>query len=141
MVKPERPLDSGPRASEPFDEPPPSINRAWRSYKERVATLAQRIVDAQRPLRVLNSIKWPNEVFVRFRDSGWREMPKFVPSLSLPKDAEPIHEPKTAEPIDDLGIPIETRRRQQEAARKIDPQRRERLEKAFRPPPNVPDDL
>lgn len=48
----------------------------WRSYKERVARLAQRIVDAQRPIRVLNSVKWSPGVFERFRDSGWREMPE-----------------------------------------------------------------
>jgi hypothetical protein len=40
--------------------------------------------------------------------------------------------------IDELGIPLETRRRQEELASKIDPERRRRLEKAFRPPPTVP---
>src|SRR5262245_25491629 len=82
MPKPVASLDSGPRASDPAldEEPsPPSLSRAWRSYKERVATLAQRIVEAQRPIRVLNAIKWPNEVFTGFRDSGWREMPKIGP--------------------------------------------------------------
>jgi len=51
----------------------------WRSYKERVALIAQRIVDAQRPIRVLNSIKWPPEVYARFQSSGWREMPQIGP--------------------------------------------------------------
>ncbi len=51
----------------------------WRSYKERVASLAQRVVDAQRPIRVLNSIKWPTEVFESFRASGFREMPRIGP--------------------------------------------------------------
>ncbi len=47
----------------------------WRSYKERIARLAQRIVDAQQPIRVLDHIKWPAEVFERFRESGWRDLP------------------------------------------------------------------
>src|SRR5687768_5285162 len=47
----------------------------WRSYKERVSLLAQRIVEAQRPIQILNSIKWNTDVFERFRASGWREMP------------------------------------------------------------------
>ena len=47
----------------------------WRSYKEKIAGLAQRVVDAQGPIRVLDLIKWPNEVFVNFRDSNFREPP------------------------------------------------------------------
>src|SRR5690606_7378687 len=47
----------------------------WRSYKEKVAQLAQRIVDAQQPIRVLDHIKWPASVFEQFRASNWRELP------------------------------------------------------------------
>jgi uncharacterized protein (TIGR02421 family) len=47
----------------------------WQSYKERVARLAQRVVDAQTPIRVLNTVKWGPEPFERFRASNWREMP------------------------------------------------------------------
>jgi uncharacterized protein (TIGR02421 family) len=47
----------------------------WRSYKERLARLAQRLVDAQRPIRILNAIKWDPSVFERFRDSRWRKLP------------------------------------------------------------------
>lgn len=65
----ERPLSTPPR---PSQEP-------WRSYKERVARLAQRIVDAQRPIRVLNSIKWPSTVFEQFRSSCYRELPPMGP--------------------------------------------------------------
>jgi uncharacterized protein (TIGR02421 family) len=57
--------------------PPPALpsEGPWRSYKERVAGIAQRIVDAQRPIRVLNSIKWGPDVLARFRQSGCREPP------------------------------------------------------------------
>jgi uncharacterized protein (TIGR02421 family) len=51
----------------------------WRSYKERVAVIAQRIVDAQRPIRVLNVLKWPPDTFERFRQSGFRELPRVGP--------------------------------------------------------------
>lgn len=74
MPKPDR---SSPRATAlPGAEAPAPEARPWRSYKEKVAELAQRIVDAQRPIRVLNSIKWPGEVHARFRDSGFRELPR-----------------------------------------------------------------
>ncbi len=53
-----------------------SGSEPWRSYKERLAALAQRLVDAQRPIRVLDHIKWPPRVFEAFRDSGWREPPR-----------------------------------------------------------------
>jgi uncharacterized protein (TIGR02421 family) len=54
---------------------PLRVTRPWLSYKERVSRLAQRLVDAQRPIRVLNAIKWDNSVFEGFRDSGWRKLP------------------------------------------------------------------
>jgi uncharacterized protein (TIGR02421 family) len=56
--------------------PKPASQSPWRSYKERVARIAQRLVDAQGPIRVLNAIKWDNSVFHRFRDSGWKRMPE-----------------------------------------------------------------
>ncbi|MDX2052307.1 MAG: flavohemoglobin expression-modulating QEGLA motif protein [Polyangiaceae bacterium] len=58
----------------------PEARKPWRSYKEAVASLAQRIVDAQRPIRILNSIKWPSTVFESFRQSKWRELPPLDPA-------------------------------------------------------------
>ncbi len=55
--------------------PAASTRAPWRSYKEKIARLAQRIVDAQQPIRVLDHIKWPAEVFEQFRDSRWHELP------------------------------------------------------------------
>ena len=57
---------------------PTRIRTPWRSYKERLAALAQRVVEAQRPVKVLDAIKWSPEIFEQFRDSGWREMPKLT---------------------------------------------------------------
>ncbi len=66
----------------------------WRSYKERVAGLAQRLVDAQRPIRVLDHIKWPGEVFDAFRTSRWREPPRidraYYQAIPLGFDPAPL---------------------------------------------------
>ena len=48
----------------------------WRSYKEVVASIAQRIVDAQRPIRVLQALRWEPAVEEAFRRSRYREMPR-----------------------------------------------------------------
>jgi uncharacterized protein (TIGR02421 family) len=48
----------------------------WRSYKELVARLGERIVDAQRPIRVLQSLRWDVSFEERFLKNRQREMPK-----------------------------------------------------------------
>lgn len=56
----------------------PSANRPsrpWRSYKEKVASLAQRIVVAQQPIRILDCIKWGNDSLDRFRQTGFKQLP------------------------------------------------------------------
>jgi uncharacterized protein (TIGR02421 family) len=63
------------------EEPAPSIPPMpaagpWRSYKEVVAQLASRIVDAQRPIRVLQALRWENAVEEQFLKSKGRELPK-----------------------------------------------------------------
>jgi uncharacterized protein (TIGR02421 family) len=58
---------------------PRSLRAPWRSYKERIARLSQRLVEAQRPIRVLNAIRWPLWVVEKFRASGYRELPAFGP--------------------------------------------------------------
>jgi uncharacterized protein (TIGR02421 family) len=61
---------------EPPSVPPMPAKGPWRSYKEIVAGLAGRIVDAQRPIRVLQSIRWDNGIEEHFLRSRAREMPK-----------------------------------------------------------------
>jgi uncharacterized protein (TIGR02421 family) len=51
----------------------------WRSYKEQLASIAQRIVDAQRPIRVLQALRWEPSVEEAFRRSKYRELPKVGP--------------------------------------------------------------
>ena len=56
--------------------PPLPAAGPWRSYKELVSGIASRIVEAQRPLRVLQSIRWDNGVEEQFVKSRYRELPK-----------------------------------------------------------------
>src|SRR5262245_64896063 len=56
--------------------PPLPAGGPWRSYKEVVSGIAARIVEGQRPLRVLQSIRWDNSVEEAFIKSKYREMPK-----------------------------------------------------------------
>lgn len=59
--------------------PPPPLEGPWRSYKETVAALAQRIVDAQRPIRVLQALRWDPAIEDAFRKSRYRELPRVGP--------------------------------------------------------------
>jgi uncharacterized protein (TIGR02421 family) len=55
--------------------PPPPALGPWRSYKEIVSQLAGRIVEAQRPIRVLNAIRWDDAVEAELKKSRYKEMP------------------------------------------------------------------
>ena len=48
----------------------------WLSHKEVIARLADRIVEAQRPIRILNAIKWEAQHEERFFRSRFRELPE-----------------------------------------------------------------
>jgi uncharacterized protein (TIGR02421 family) len=48
----------------------------WRSYKEIVSSIATRIVEAQKPIRVLQAIRWDNSVEEAFLKARGRELPK-----------------------------------------------------------------
>jgi uncharacterized protein (TIGR02421 family) len=48
----------------------------WRSYKEIVAKLAGQIVEAQRPIRVLQALRWEDGVQEQFLGAKQREMPR-----------------------------------------------------------------
>jgi uncharacterized protein (TIGR02421 family) len=90
--------------------PAPPAAGPWRSYKEIVAGLAGRIVEAQRPIRVLQALRWDDEVEHNFLRSKPRELPKldatFYERLELgfhPRDKEREFE-QIARDIDrDLG--------------------------------------
>jgi uncharacterized protein (TIGR02421 family) len=73
-------------APEPLDPdtkapslPPLPAAGPWRSYKEVVAGIATRIVEAQRPIRILQAIRWENSVEEEFLKNKGRELPKVGP--------------------------------------------------------------
>ncbi|MBX3186908.1 MAG: flavohemoglobin expression-modulating QEGLA motif protein [Labilithrix sp.] len=67
--------DAPPKEAHPSIPPLPAAG-PWRSYKEIVAQVATRIVEAQRPIRVLQAIRWDASVEEDFRKSKYRELPK-----------------------------------------------------------------
>jgi uncharacterized protein (TIGR02421 family) len=69
---------SGPKLTERDEVPPipePAPGGPWRSYKELVAQIAARIVDAQRPIRVLQALRWDDSIQEEFLKSKQRELP------------------------------------------------------------------
>lgn len=56
--------------------PSPPVAVPWRSYKEILAGLAQRVLEAQRPIRILQALRWEAEVEAQFLRSKQRELPK-----------------------------------------------------------------
>lgn len=77
---PERPsasiLEDGDRA--PSIPPLPAAG-PWRSYKEIVAQIATQIVEAQRPIRILQALRWENDIEEQFRKGRFRELPVVTP--------------------------------------------------------------
>src|ERR1700678_1455121 len=77
------------------DTPIPHVPAApeagpWRSYKEILASLAQRVLDAQRPIRILQALRWEADVEEQFFHSGQRELPKvtYTPDLGFDPEAK-----------------------------------------------------
>jgi uncharacterized protein (TIGR02421 family) len=62
-----------------FGAAPLPLAAPWRSYKERVAAISQRVVDAQRPIRVLQALRWEPSVEEAFRRGRCRELPGVGP--------------------------------------------------------------
>jgi len=58
-----------------------SKRKIWTTYKERVAEISDAIVRAQRPIRILDAIKWNEKVVEGLLRSRFREMPKIGPKF------------------------------------------------------------
>lgn len=48
----------------------------WVTYKEKLKALSTRLVDAQKPIRLLDSIKWEPHILEDVRKSKLKELPK-----------------------------------------------------------------
>src|SRR5436190_6279788 len=72
-------------------------HRPLSAYESMVRTLSDRLVEAQRPIRILDAIKWDDDVERAFFAAGGRELPPvtrdYYLSRPLPFDAEQkLHE-------------------------------------------------
>ena len=78
----------------PVAEPSNAVSPAaphggpWRSYKEILAGLAQRVLEAQRPIRILQSLRWEAEVEEQFLRDQKRELPRVTYAGDLGFDPE-----------------------------------------------------
>src|SRR5919202_3036956 len=71
--------------------------RPLNAYESMVRALSDRLVEAQRPIRILDAIKWDDDVERAFFDKGCRELPPvtrdYYLSRPLPFDPEEkLHE-------------------------------------------------
>ncbi|CAN96090.1 MULTISPECIES: flavohemoglobin expression-modulating QEGLA motif protein [Sorangium] len=86
---PSAPLESLSLHDGPIPHAPlPPVAGPWRSYKEILATLAQRVLDAQRPIRILQALRWEADVEEQFLRSKQRELPQVAYSDDLGFDPE-----------------------------------------------------
>jgi uncharacterized protein (TIGR02421 family) len=51
----------------------------WTTYKEKIKRLSQRIVEAQKPIRILDAVKWDATIEVELKKSKFKSMPKLGP--------------------------------------------------------------
>jgi len=60
---------------------------AWETNLEKLLNISQKIISLQDPIRILNSIKWRPEIYEKFSNSKFKEMPNVGPeyyeSISL----------------------------------------------------------
>ncbi|MFO0547329.1 MAG: flavohemoglobin expression-modulating QEGLA motif protein [Polyangiaceae bacterium] len=62
----------------------------WRSYKEILAKLAQRLLDAQRPIRILQALRWHPSTEEFFLKSKYKELPpiEYDPDLGFDPESK-----------------------------------------------------
>src|SRR3954452_12018741 len=67
-------------------------HRPLSSYESMVRALSDRLVEAQRPIRVLDAIKWDDDIERAFFDKGCKELPpvtrQFYQRRALPFDRD-----------------------------------------------------
>ena len=48
----------------------------WATYKERLKQFSERLVEAQKPVRLIDGVKWDTKVIEDVRKSRYKELPK-----------------------------------------------------------------
>src|ERR687886_1618486 len=81
-------MDNGSAAGSSNGQPP----RTLTSYESLIRALSDRIVEAQRPIRILDAIKWDDEIERAFFAKDGRELPPvttaYYESRPLPFDPD-----------------------------------------------------
>lgn len=64
----------------------------WRTYKEKIRHISDAIINAQGPIRILDAIKWDDELTSKILNSDFKNLPKIGPEyyerMSLGFDPE-----------------------------------------------------
>lgn len=78
----------------------------WTTYKEKIKYLSDKIVEAQKPIHILNSIKWDASIEAQFFAAKGRELPKVDAEFyaKIPLDFEPA---KKRRELDELALEID----------------------------------
>lgn len=67
-----------------------SQSSAWTSYKEKIRQVSNRIVEAQRPIRVRDGIKWDEQIEAQVIASKFKQLPKVGPEYYLERRPLPF---------------------------------------------------
>src|SRR6202521_5634127 len=62
-----------------------AVQRPLTPYESMVRGLSDRIVEAQRPIRILDAIKWDDDIERAFFEKGCRELPPATRDYCLPR--------------------------------------------------------
>src|SRR5262249_24595959 len=74
--------------------------RPLTAYESTVRALSDRLVEAQRPIRILDAIKWDDDIERAFLDQGGRELPAVTRDYYLARPLPFDPEDKTKEFLD-----------------------------------------
>ena len=55
------------------------VTQAWTSYREKVRQLSDQLVEAQRPIRIREAIKWDDAIECQFFATRCKELPPITP--------------------------------------------------------------
>lgn len=77
--------------------PPSQTSEFWLTYKEKVKLFSERIVEAQRPIRILDAIKWDPSTEAEFFENKIKKVPRISAETytKIPLGFDPVK--KTAE--------------------------------------------
>src|SRR3954468_2248086 len=83
----------------------------WSTSKEKIKRLSQRIVEAQKPIRILDAIKWDPSIEAELKKSKYKRMPLLGPeyyqTISLGFDPDKKKE-ELSDIINDISATLGT---------------------------------